>query len=341
MSAIGVSRVAVFRGPWSVGVEDIEMPSLRTGEALVQMEACALCTMEKQMFTGDLAVYPAVPGHEVTGTVVAVGPASGAGAGILGTRVAVDLLTRCGSCPSCRLGRSCVCQAPQGSELPTGLIGMGAGLGDFFIGKVADCYPVPSGVDVHLAALVEPLACVIQSIRRSAFRAGERCVVAGAGFMGRLHQIVLRAFTAADVDCLEPNVARARMFTSRGGEHLGDAGGNEGAYDRVFVTFVTPESLNRALALVADGGVVVLFGGQGGLNTWTIDPYILHRRAISLVGAYGQERQDWLDAVELLGSPDVRAELEHLVSGDFLLEDITAALKSALDVASFRIIVRP
>lgn len=335
------SRVAVFSSPWSVTVQETEMRPLRAGEALVQMEACALCTMEKQIFTGDLPIYPAVPGHEVAGIVVALGPGVDADEDLLGQRVAVDLLTRCGICRSCKLGRSCVCQAPQGEQLPAGLIGMGAGLGDHFICNVAGCYPIPIDMDAQLAALVEPLACVIQSVRRSGFREGDSCAVSGAGFMGRLHQVVLQAYAASSVDCVEPNTERARLFTHQGGHCLDAAIEADGSYDRVFMTFLAEGALDRALQLVADGGAVVLFGGRDGLASWTIDPYVLHRRAIDVIGSYSQEPQDWLDAVRLIGTASVHAALLRLISGDFVLDEIQAALRAALETASFRILVTP
>jgi L-iditol 2-dehydrogenase len=340
---VHVRTAAVFRAPRVVALTELSFPPLADDEVLIGMEACALCTMEKQIYTGELPFYPVVPGHEVCGTVVDAG--STAGAHLVGSRVAADLLTRCGRCRSCRAGMSCVCSAPQGNEFDGNVKGMGAGLSHALVCKVSGCYVAPPDAPAELVALAEPLACVLHAVRRSGFRPGERCAVIGAGFMGRLHQLVLQRLCASAVDCVEPDQARAAAFLEVGGAHLDDQGALDqaarGTYERVFVTYLGEGALESALELSADGGTVVLFGGVEGMSPTTMDPYILHRRAISLVGAYSQEPRDWFAAMGLLANVEARQRLRLLVTHEFGLADIDDALTAALDRSSLRVVVRP
>ena len=82
-------------------------------EVRIRVEACAVCRTDLHVIDGELpqAVYPIVPGHEIVGTVEAVG--SGVRAPQVGTRVGVPWLgNTCGHCPYCESGRENLCDAP-------------------------------------------------------------------------------------------------------------------------------------------------------------------------------------------------------------------------------------
>src|SRR3954453_6051155 len=88
-------------------------PEPGPGEVRIRVEACAICRTDLHVIDGELpqAVYPIVPGHEIVGTVEAVGPSV---RGLqVGTRVGVPWLGHtCGRCPYCASGRENLCDAP-------------------------------------------------------------------------------------------------------------------------------------------------------------------------------------------------------------------------------------
>src|SRR3990172_1065260 len=105
---VASNRVAVFTGPGQVELRTDPPPEPARGEALVQIRACALCTMEQRLWNGSLDDYPIAAGHETAGIVVAV-HAEGVVGVSAGERVAIAFLDRCMQCEPCRRGDTHLC----------------------------------------------------------------------------------------------------------------------------------------------------------------------------------------------------------------------------------------
>ena len=90
--------------------EDVPIPSPGPGEVLVRVEACAVCRTDLHVVDGDLPDprLPLIPGHEIVGTVAAVG--EGTATHAIGTLVGIPWLGwTCGECDSCRSGQENLC----------------------------------------------------------------------------------------------------------------------------------------------------------------------------------------------------------------------------------------
>src|SRR5699024_5217216 len=87
---------------------EADRPEPGTGEVLVQVEHVTLCGTDLHIWEDDYtSELPLVQGHEIAGTVIALGTQAG---GIeVGQRVVIDPLISCGQCQACRRGRSNVC----------------------------------------------------------------------------------------------------------------------------------------------------------------------------------------------------------------------------------------
>src|SRR5437867_11566993 len=89
-------------------LEDIPRPSPRAGEVLVQVAACGVCHTDLHVIKGEVAFpTPAVLGHEISGTVAALG--EGVEHLTEGTRVVGTFIMPCGSCPACLAARDDLC----------------------------------------------------------------------------------------------------------------------------------------------------------------------------------------------------------------------------------------
>ena len=337
-------RVAVITGPGQVELRD--QPALVCGpeEVLVRVAACGLCTMERRLFTGDKRVYPVAAGHEVSGEVAAVGEAVAGvpGAPRVGDLVSVDLLTRCGSCHACRRGHSAVCQRPQGGAFDDGTVSMGAGLSEFVRVRAAQAFAVGGASPEH-AAMGEPIACVVHSLRRAHFRAGDRLAIIGGGFMGRMHQALGRQGGAAEIGVVDVSAQR-RDDAAAAGAHWTAAPDGVGeerrhAADVVVITAGAPGALELALDLVEVGGTVVLYGAFAKDATSAISPDAIHHHETSIVGAYSQEPEDWVTAAALLRSGVLVPDLDALVTARFGLEEVAAALHLAATSPVYRVLV--
>ncbi len=148
------------------------------GEVLIRVAFIGLCGSDLSTWRGvnPLAGYPRVPGHEVSGTVVAVGP--GVTDATVGEQVLAIPYTACNRCSACAVGRFNCCRGNQ----TLGVQRDGA-LGGFLVLPVAKLLRVP-GLDLTGLALVEPLSVGFHAAARARIVAGETVVVIGCGAVG-------------------------------------------------------------------------------------------------------------------------------------------------------------
>ena len=336
-------RVAVVTGPDSVELRDEPIPELQPDQILVEVGACGLCTMERRLFVGERKIYPVAPGHEVAGQVVDTGSAVAdlPGSPRRDERVTVDLLTRCGTCSSCRRGRTALCKRAQGGALTDGTISMGAGLAEFVVVDARQAWPTGDAT-IEQASMGEPLACVAHSVRLGGLRAGDRVAVIGAGFMGRLHLALARAMGAASVGVVDVSDARLADATEAGATWTADpptAPDRKGGHDLVFVTAGAPGVLELAIELCDDGGTVVLYGAFPKELTVPVAPDAIHHHELSLIGVYSHEPEDWRTAAGLIRSGAIAADLDRLVTARYQLDDVGQAFRHVATSPTYRVLV--
>jgi len=295
------------------------------------------------LFLGEKHVYPVAPGHEVAGRVVDTGAAVSSlpGSPRVGEVVTVDLLTRCGTCNSCRRGRTALCKQPQGGALADGTISMGAGLAEFVRVPARQAYATGDAPVEH-ASMSEPLACVAHSVRLSGFRPGDRVAVVGAGFMGRLHLALCRALGAATVglvDVSDERLADARAAGASWTSAPEHASANAGPQDVVFVTAGAPGALELAIALADDAATIVLYGAFPKELAVGVHPDAIHHHELAIVGVYSHEPDDWRTATGFIRSGAVARDLDALVTARFALRDVGGAFTLATTKPVYRVVV--
>jgi L-iditol 2-dehydrogenase len=148
-------RIAVLQEPGRFTIADEPTPEPRPDEVLLAVAACGVCASELDMFQGAAghARYPWYPGHEVSGTVEAVGDEVADLA--IGDRVAVWVTER--------------------------------GFAERVAVRADRCVKVVDGVALD-EALGEPLACAVNVVELADVQLADDVVVIGAGFMGNLVQ---------------------------------------------------------------------------------------------------------------------------------------------------------
>lgn len=280
-------RAAVYEGDGRLVVRDVPDPVPAPDEVLIEVEACGVCGSDVQIISvppGHPSTPPVIIGHEFVGWVRAVGPAVQDMA--IGTRVVVDPDPKCGACASCRAGRPANC---------TNIVALGVhrdGAVARFVTTPANAvYRIADDVPAEMAALVEPLACVVNGTNRAAIRPGESAVVLGAGAIGCLFIAVLRASGAAKIIAIEPSVARAPVaralgadlvltpdeWTSRRATLLPD--GADVVVDAV--GSVLPQAIDAA----AMGGRVVVFGMNGNARP-AVHQIEIVEKGLSIFGSF-------------------------------------------------------
>ncbi|MBN8829892.1 MAG: zinc-dependent alcohol dehydrogenase family protein [Sphingomonadales bacterium] len=148
-------------------------------ELLLQVAACGVCRTDLHVLDGEIpARYPIIPGHEIVGRVVAIGPGTEGFA--IGQRVGVPWLGQtCGTCSFCLSGRENLCDRPQF----TGATRDG-GYASHVIANAQYCFPLPDGFSDEEAA---PLLCAGLIGWRALRLAGEAPVIGLYGFGAAAH----------------------------------------------------------------------------------------------------------------------------------------------------------
>lgn len=180
-------RAAVFERPGEVAIVECEAPEPGRGEVRVRVRRCGVCGTDVHIHRGDyeLARYPLIPGHELVGTIDALG--EGVVGLAVGERVVVDPNLSCEACAFCRRGEHNHCVNWQGIGITRA-----GGFAEFVTAPIEAVYGVPGAIDDAAAALVEPLACVVHGLNRLPIRAGDAALLTGVGPMGLLLVQALR-----------------------------------------------------------------------------------------------------------------------------------------------------
>lgn len=188
----GKMRVAVMMGKGKMELTERDIPVPEKNEVLVRVEYVGVCGSDMHYYEAggigaNIVKPPFVLGHEAGGTVVE------AGAGVrhlkVGDKVALEPGKTCGKCEFCKTGRYNLC--PDVIFFATPPID---GVFQDYVAHDADlCFKIPEQMDTMEAALIEPLAVGFHAARQGNARMGQTAVVAGAGCIGLVSIMALKA----------------------------------------------------------------------------------------------------------------------------------------------------
>jgi L-iditol 2-dehydrogenase len=305
-----------------IRIEERAVPEIGEGELLVQTRASGICS-------GDVMAWyvrrkaPLVFGHEPAGVVASVGPGEaprdGAGAPFApGDRVFVHHHAPCFACAACAREDYVQCEQWRTSRIDPG------GMAEYFRvprQNVLDTLRLPDAVSFEDASLVEPLACVVKSLRRGGVRAGDAVHVMGLGVMGQLHVLAARAL-GARVFASDFNAERRALAEKNGATSAHPERAETGA-DVVICGPGTPEALRAALGLVRPGGTVVMFTPLDPNATFAVDAESFYFKDLRLVASYSCGPNDTREALRLIASGVVTGRNVGAVT--FALDDVGEA----------------
>lgn len=201
---------AVFKGEGKLVLEDRAKPELKKDtDALIKVTGVGICGTDLHI----LQVPPAHPakegiilGHEFTGKIVELG--SGIPDFQPGESVMIDPHPGCGVCSACKRGEPDRCiplysSADPGHPDTIGIFSDGA-MTSYVIVPRQSLYKVSPKVPSHIAALAEPLSCVLNAFGKLQMQPGESVVVLGAGPIGLLFTSLFKAAGASKLIVSEP-----------------------------------------------------------------------------------------------------------------------------------------
>ena len=267
--------------PGAIEVTTIDDPTPGPGEVIIEVAAVGLCGTDLHILAGEHGVLPVVPGHEMTGTVVATRAES---FGLrVGDRVAVDPSLPCGACRFCRRGRGNLC-------LTLGALGVttAGGAAELMRADASRCIVLPDHVDLHGATLIEPLSCVLRGYDVLRTALGASVLIYGAGTMGLLLLEVAKHTGPRSVHVVDPNAERATRAAALGCTAAGpsvaalDVGEK---WDVVIDATGNADAIQEGVGQVARGGTFLQFGVASPEARVSIAPYAIYNHEITITGS--------------------------------------------------------
>jgi S-(hydroxymethyl)glutathione dehydrogenase/alcohol dehydrogenase len=350
-------RAAVLQAPnTDIRIEEIPIPEPKAGEVLVKVTACGVCHTDLHVMKAEVAFpMPAVMGHEISGTVAALGP--GVLGPAVGTPVACAFIMPCGFCGACAAGRDDLCdnffalnrlkgqlydgttRLRRSDGSPIWMYSM-AGLAEYSVVPATDVFPLAPGLPLVESSI---LGCATftayGAVRHGAeLRGGERIAVVAVGGVGINVIQIAKAFGASQivaVDVRDDKLEAARgvgatdlvnSTTTDAVARVRELTGGKGV-DVAFEVLGLPQTFTQAFEMIRDGGRMVAVGIAPGRTAAPVEITRLVRRELRIVGSYGaRTRSDMPEIIRLAAAGIFKPET--MITQRFSLDQADAAYKA-------------
>jgi 2-desacetyl-2-hydroxyethyl bacteriochlorophyllide A dehydrogenase len=307
-------------------VEDIDTPSLKDHEALVNVKASCLCAADLKIRGGRFPHFklPLVTGHEVAGEVVEVGRNV---KGVkVGDRVVVYPYTACRDCNACREGRENLC---------ANLIRLGfernGGHAEYVSVPESQLIPLSDNISYEEGAAIPDAVCtMLHAIRDLAqVKLNEYVLLNGVGGLG-MQGVQIAHLCGAKVIATARSEKKLEMAKALGADWVLN-GNDEKLVDKmieltrghgvdvVIDLVVTQKTFQTSVDCLKKGGTIVIVGSTSPEISFNVGQMIM--REITIKGTLGMKKQTVIDAVDLCQAGKIKA----IVTDRFLLERINEA----------------
>jgi L-iditol 2-dehydrogenase len=318
-------KAAVLHGREDVRVEEVASRALRPGEVRVEIRAALTCGTDLKVFKRGyhqkMIVPPAVFGHEFAGIIIEKAP--DVLNWQLGDRVVAANSAPCNECFHCRNNQQNLCDDLL-----------------FLNGAYAESIIIPARLVktnlLHLrletqfrdAALMEPLACVVQGVTDTNLRSGQHVLILGAGPIGLMF-VTLARHLGCQVNVAGRGKKRLETAQALGARVVIDVSeqtdlkkvASEGTgFDVVIEAVGKPETWETAVHLVRKGGTVNFFGGCPSGTTVTLDTALIHYSNLCLLASFHHTPATIRHALEFIENGVVRAA--HFIDGECALSEL-------------------
>jgi L-iditol 2-dehydrogenase len=327
-----------------------EIPEPGEVEVVVKVAACGICGTDLNLFAGRRPrgwkiSFPFQMGHELSGTILAVGDGVPDEPGLrVGDRVVPDGRLPCGYCRYCRRGHENLCVNAGYTA---------GGFAQYAVYPYKNLVKVPDGVDLVEAAFAEPLACCINGNNKLIdIPMGGFGVVIGSGPIGLIHVQLLRS-RGMQVIAIDLKERRLKVAKELGAHHVilatkpfeFDADlvdkvkaltGGFGADVVISAAGLDPSVLEEAFQMSAKQGQVLYFAATLS-DPATLNLDVIHYKELRFVGTHDSTRADYEKAVALMQSGNV--QIGPIISHRYSLDDIHEAFSFASERKGLKVMV--
>ena len=315
-------KALVNISPDKLELQDMPLPEPGIGEARIRVTYCGICATDLEMITGwERTDFPAIPGHEWTGIVDAVG--EGGTTSLIGKNVVAENIRKDGG--------------EVGFEHP-------GGYGEYLIVEENRIHSLPADMPLYLAPLIEPLAVAVRGMTRLRFTKGENAIIFGDGPVGLLLLLLAKREQAGHVILVGGRPERLSIATGFGADmvinyHDTDITDIDNIKQQlpalptvVMEASGSPSAMKSAMNLTATSGRILVIGDYG---TSTADfnwNQLLHQE-LELIGSNASEG-GWAEAVKIAAEEKEniaqlvthRIPAKNAVKGIELMKDRTSGV---------------
>lgn len=354
---------AVLYGQEDLRLEPQELPVPGTGEVLLRVTAATTCGTDLKVWRrgghAKMLKPPTRFGHEGAGYIAALG--DGVTGWRVGDRVVANNSAPCLGCFFCQ---------KQEYSLCTQLVFNNGTFAEFLTIPAPivqhNLLPIPEGMSDAIAAMTEPLACVLHGLSRSNIQPGDRVVILGDGAIGLMFVAALSlgygvgqregsqekpANTPVQIFLFGGSPTRLQVGEAFGAlqgfnhRQVADVPGlvkslTDGwGADVVIEATGVPSVWEQAIACARPGGTVNLFGGCPRDTTITVSTEQLHYSELTLKGVFHSTPRHVRDALAMLARGD--RPFEKLISDERPLKDLQQTFYDMRDRTVIKVAMRP
>lgn len=337
----GTMKVAVMNGIGQMGYTERPIPTPKDNEVLVKLEYVGICGSDLHYYeTGAIGSYvvepPFVLGHEPGGIVVEVG--KDVKHLKVGDKVALEPGKTCGQCEFCKTGRYNLCPDVIFFATPP----VDGVFQEYVAHEAGLCFKLPENVSTMEGALIEPLAVGFHAANLGDAHIGQTAVVFGAGCIGLVSMMALKAKGVSRVYVVDIMAKRLEKALELGAdgvingaerdavEAVLELTGGAGC-DLVVETAGTQITTRQAIHMAKKGSTIVLVGySKSGEMTLPMSLSLDKELTFKTVFRYRHVYPMAIDAVAA-----GKINLKGIVTDVFELDDIQNAMdRSVADKAN-------
>jgi 2-desacetyl-2-hydroxyethyl bacteriochlorophyllide A dehydrogenase len=316
-------KALVMRQPGEIAVETVPDAPATGGDVLLQVRMVGLCGSDLNSFRGKnpMVTLPRIPGHEVSATIVELGPQAAVAHPHLaaGQNVTLSPYTQCGKCPSCLRGRPNACQFNE----TLGVQRDGA-LTEFLAIAPEKLYA--ASLDLRALTLVEPLTVGFHAVARGRVTSADTVAIIGCGGVG-LGAVAASGFRQARTIAIDVDDTKLQIALQSGAtdaintarqplhETLQQLTSGRGP-DVIIEAIGLPSTFRAAVEEVAFTGRVVYIGYAK--EPVAYETRLFVQKELDILGSRNALPEDFREVIRMLeeGRFPVDAAISNLVPMD-------------------------
>ncbi|BAY27934.1 alcohol dehydrogenase [Calothrix sp. NIES-2100] len=347
-------KAQVFRGVNQLSYEEIPVPTLEPDEVLVKVQVVGLCQSDIKKIRYPLYEPPRIFGHETAGTIASVG--DNVKNWQVGQRVAVMHHIPCMRCAYCLNENYSMCDVYKNISTTAGFNASGGGFAEYVkvpghIVQNGGLIPIPDDISFEEASFVEPTNCCLKAVKKAQIAPGQTVLITGAGPIGLMFIMLVKYFggRAIATDLLPSRIEKALNVGAEAAFDARDAELSAKIHaitdglgvDVTLLAVPSEKAFFQALDCTRKGGKILFFAEFPDEVQIPINPNLLYRREIDLMGSYSSSYRLQNLSADIVFNR--RIDVEALISDRYPLQNLSQAVEQAIapTAETYKILIYP